>query len=216
MCFALAAQGYREISIDKSVINGYVSDSDYLIQAFESIDSAVLLSHIAAFLPEVPADIVDIGAGTGRDAEWLASLGHNVLAVEPVNEFRLAGQSIHAVSGIEWMKDYLPALKKLLNVGKVFDFVLIASVWQHIKDDDRKIALGNLRTIVKRKGRVAISLRNGPGAPNRKCYPVEVGDMIGLAQKFDFNVISRSEAESVQKSNQAAGVTWTWLILEAV
>jgi 2-polyprenyl-3-methyl-5-hydroxy-6-metoxy-1,4-benzoquinol methylase len=62
--------------MDQSVINGYVTDSDYLIQAFEAIDSAVLLSHISAFLPEVPADIVDIGAGTGRDAEWLASLGH--------------------------------------------------------------------------------------------------------------------------------------------
>ncbi len=201
--------------MDQNVIDGYVSDSDYLIRAFEAIDSAVLLSPVSAYLPNFPADIADIGAGTGRDAKWLASLGHNVLAVEPVDEFRFAGRSLHTSHGIEWINDHLPEIAGVRNSGKLFDFVLLASVWQHMDNDDRKIASANLRKIVKRQGRVAISLRNGPGAPNRKCYPVDVEDTIAVAQKCKFNLLSRGVAPSVQKSNQAAGVTWTWLVLEA-
>jgi protein-L-isoaspartate O-methyltransferase len=34
-------------------------------------------------LPAPPARVLDVGAGSGRDAAWLTSLGLEVVAVEP-------------------------------------------------------------------------------------------------------------------------------------
>lgn len=202
--------------MDKDVISGYVEDHDHLIRAFESVDSSLLLSQVAEFLPNSPSHVADIGAGTGRDAGWLASKGHRVLAVEPVDEFRLAGSSLHPSDRIKWLKDSLPFLNKIIQGNEKFDVVLLSAVWQHVKTEDRELALASLRTTLKTGGKMAISLRNGAGAPNRRCYPIIVEDMLSLLGRCRFKLLCRREAASAQKGNQMAGVTWTWLVVEAV
>jgi SAM-dependent methyltransferase len=37
--------------------------------------------------------VLDIGAGSGRDAFWLASQGNQVIAVEPAEDLRRLGQA---------------------------------------------------------------------------------------------------------------------------
>ncbi len=55
---------------------------------------------------------LDIGAGTGRDAAWLARRGHRVLAVEPVAALRSAGEALHRMANLEWLDDGLPELAR--------------------------------------------------------------------------------------------------------
>lgn len=45
-----------------------------------------VLEYLSRHLTEVPSRILEIGAGTGRDSAALASLGHNVVAVDSAPE----------------------------------------------------------------------------------------------------------------------------------
>src|SRR4051812_45736794 len=85
-----------------TILSGYEESSAGLIDRFEAIDPAALYASVAEAFPDAPRRILDIGAGTGRDAAWLAAQGHQVLAVEPVDALRRAGQRLHPEPAIRW------------------------------------------------------------------------------------------------------------------
>ncbi|REN11303.1 class I SAM-dependent methyltransferase, partial [Mycobacterium tuberculosis] len=75
--------------------------------------------------PDVPARVLDIGAGSGRDAAALAALGHRVVAVEPTPELRAEGMRRHAALPIEWIDDHLPGLHRVQALGVRHDLILL-------------------------------------------------------------------------------------------
>jgi protein-L-isoaspartate O-methyltransferase len=79
----------------------------------------------AGFLDVLPAGadrlVLDIGAGSGRDAAWLRRLGFEVVAVEPAQPMREAAQALHPNLGIRWLEDRLPALPATHRLGLAFD-----------------------------------------------------------------------------------------------
>ncbi|BBE11144.1 hypothetical protein HH1059_20120 [Halorhodospira halochloris] len=52
--------------------------------------------------------MLDIGAGSGRDAAWLAEQGHDVVAVEPAAELRQEAQRRHPDEWISWLGNMVP------------------------------------------------------------------------------------------------------------
>lgn len=193
------------------VLRGYAAASTELISRYEAISSAQLYAPVADLFPVSPSRILDIGAGTGRDAAWLASKGHEVIAVEPVDEFRLAGMALHGSSRIRWLNDRLPHLLGLQGAD-CFDRVLLSAVWQHLDDDyQRRLAMRRLRNLTATGGLVIMSLRHGCGALTRRTHPVPPEDTIDAAGLVGFELVARRHAESLQAANRAAGVRWTWL-----
>ncbi|MBM3645883.1 MAG: class I SAM-dependent methyltransferase [Alphaproteobacteria bacterium] len=67
-------------------------------------------------LPRAPALVLDVGAGTGRDAAWLASRGLEVVAVEPSGPMLAEGQRLHPSPSIRWISNSLPGLDKLFRL----------------------------------------------------------------------------------------------------
>jgi hypothetical protein len=65
------------------------------ICALSSQYDAVASGHIhnlwAEHMPERPGLACDIGAGSGRDANWLAGKGWDVIAIEPSGSMRQCG-----------------------------------------------------------------------------------------------------------------------------
>ena len=113
-----------------------------------------------AFLPGQPGFILDVGAGSGRDAAWLASLGHEVIAVEPRDQLRARARELHAgASGITRIDDRLPGLEKVHRLAVSFDFILLNAVWMHVPPASRQRASRKLITLLKPGGRLAISFR---------------------------------------------------------
>jgi len=202
--------------MEQSVINGYAEDASFLIQSFEAISSPDLLLHVSEFIPDYACRIIEIGAGTGRDAAWLASKGIDVLAVEPVSEFREAGKLLHPSPQIEWINDSLPSLSKILQRNERYELALLVSVWQHVPKKSKLASLTNLRSILGKDGKLIISVRNGPGSIKRKCYPTSAKETIEFAQQCGFKLITSRNADSVQSINQRAKVTWTWLVFTSV
>lgn len=193
------------------VLQGYAAAAADLIVRFEEVSPARLYAPIADLLPSSASRVVDIGAGTGRDAAWLADMGHEVIAVEPVNELRQAGMALHKSQRIKWLNDQLPHLHDLRRQESCFDCVLLSAVWQHLDNDERCAAIRNLADLTASGGMLIMSLRHGPGASNRRVHEVSPEDTIAAALRTGLELIRERQAESMQASNRAAGVRWTWL-----
>jgi SAM-dependent methyltransferase len=200
----------EEAALDR-ILEGYAEAAAELIPRYEAVSSSELYSEVAHLLPEPGRRVIDIGAGTGRDAGWLAARGCRVLAVEPVVPFREVGGTLHRSPHIEWLDDSLPALRRVLQRGETFDFTLLSAVWQHIDGNQRELAMPNLRALVARGGRLLLSVRHGPGVSTRPCFSATAEDAVELAQANGFRLVSHRSAASIQTANRQAGVTWTWL-----
>jgi SAM-dependent methyltransferase len=199
---------------DPDVLRGYAVDAAELIPQFEAIQTVQFLAPVAALLPKDPSRVLEVGAGTGRDAAWLVEKGHYVVAVEPVDELREAGMVLHPSDQIEWVKDTLPALRQLRGDSSAYDLVLALAVWQHLPPRKHRQAIGILADKAAPRGRLIISLRHGPGSPSRPCYPASPERIVGYGEEAGLRLLLRCSAASIQQRNRDLGVTWTWLCFE--
>jgi SAM-dependent methyltransferase len=207
------SRGRRKLRMEdlNDILEGYAdAATSSLIARFDAFDPVELYASVLDLLPSNPVRVADIGTGTGRDAAWFARQGHDVLAVEPVKEFREAGMALHAADVIEWLDDQLPYLSKAQMYGP-FDLVTLCGVWQHIDDEARRIAMASLGRMVSAGGSMIMSLRHGPGAPGRRVFPVSPSETIETATRSGFVLARQSEAGSIQAGNRSLGVRWTWL-----
>ncbi|MGH6714793.1 MAG: class I SAM-dependent methyltransferase [Bradyrhizobium sp.] len=196
----------------EEAIEGYRAAAPELIDRFNAVSSSALFQPVIDLLPVVSKRVADIGAGSGRDAARLANMGHSVLAVEPVKQFRDAGMTIHSSPKLKWIDDRLPDLIETKRRGR-FDLVLLSDVWQHLNDHQRRIAMRSLAELTASGGLVIMSLRHGPGAPGRIVHPVVPREAIEAALSEGFTLLRRVEAASVQPGNRNNGIRWTWLAL---
>jgi len=94
---------------------------------YETLDPHVVHAWLRDLLPEPPSNILDIGAGSGRDANWLATLGHDVVALEPSSDMLSAAKARHKNPRIRWLADALPSLNEAYRLGLTFDVILLNS-----------------------------------------------------------------------------------------
>lgn len=193
---------------------GYSEDAEWLIPRYESVSFPEKYRAVLYVLPTKPSMILDIGAGTGVDAAWLATNGHNVIAVEPVAAFREAGIKLHPSSKIEWLDDSLPALSKIAPRKDTFDVVLVAAVWSHLAPHERVQAMSSITALLKSGAILVMSIRHGPAPANRRVFDVSSEETIELAIMNGLRVILNVQALSVQQINRQAGVTWSWLVFK--
>ena len=118
--------------------------------------------------PLAPARVLDIGAGTGRDAAGFAALGHSVVAVEPTVAFRVKAMELHPSPRIEWVDDGLPELATIARRGAVFDLVMLTAVWMHLDVAPAPRALPVVAGLVAPGGKMMLTQRHGPIPPGRR------------------------------------------------
>ncbi|MFI9247986.1 class I SAM-dependent methyltransferase [Streptomyces sp. NPDC053086] len=92
---------------------GYGEAAEALAEQYESVTFNEVHREVLHLFPSRPSSVLDVGAGSGRDAAALAARGHRVVAAEPTAELRALGQRLHAGQGIEWVDDALPELPEL-------------------------------------------------------------------------------------------------------
>ena len=174
--------------------------------AFEQVHAAAL-----AFLPAAPGVVLDLGAGSGRDAAWFAQRGWSVVAVEPSAGLREVAGTLHPTPAVRWENDRLPGLERTLRLGLSFDLVWLSAVWMHVAPPDRRRAFRKLVTLLKPGGRMMLSLRHGPAPPDRPMHPVDAAEVETLAVEHGLAIrqVSRSE-DRLGRTD----VSWTTLVLE--
>ena len=190
---------------------GYAESADALAEQYEGIAFADVHRGILHLLPTAPGRVLDIGAGTGRDAAALAALGHRVVAVEPTAELRAHGQRLHPSPRIAWIDDALPELDRVHERGELFDLIMLTAVWMHLDEAERIRAMPNVAALAKAGAAVAMTIRHGPVPPGRRMFAVSAEETIGLAATHALYPVLNQHRQSTQAENRAAGITWTVL-----
>lgn len=115
---------------------------------------------IIAALPPPPGEVLDVGAGTGRDAAALADRGYRVTAVEPSRELQRLGREKYRLRPIEWMEDRLPTLGTLREAGRQFDFILCSAVLMHLAPPDLVESFMAFADLLRPGAHLVVSVRN--------------------------------------------------------
>lgn len=197
------------MAVPISGTEGYAEEAEALIARYESIDFAEAHKPVLHLIPARPCQVVDIGAGTGRDAAGFAALGHHVLAVEPTAALRARAMALHPSSRIEWLDDSLPELARLTPRGESFDAVMLTAVWMHLDEAQRQRGMPNVASLVRPGGVMIMSLRHGPVPPGRRMFAVTADETEQLAAAEGLHTILRQEG--LPASLGQPGVTWTRL-----
>ncbi|MFO1079684.1 MAG: class I SAM-dependent methyltransferase [Reyranellaceae bacterium] len=187
---------------------GYGETADTLVEQYESLSFEDVHRRLLPLLPAPPARVVDIGAGTGRDAAALCRLGHAVTAVEPTAEMRAHGRRRHAALPIRWLDDSLPELARVRALDERFDVVLLSAVWMHLDGEQRAAALPHVAALLAPGGLLALSLRHGPVPAGRRMFEVSTAETQALAASCGLVLAHASEGSSALR---APGVSWSRL-----
>jgi len=157
----LAPQFYNDNAIELA--------EQYLSKTFDEVHESW-----SQFLPSIienpNARVLDLGAGSGRDAKHLAELAaksHNtenniqILAAEPATKLSAIGKKTTKDFNVKWIEDSLPALTNVTKQEVCFDLILLSAVWMHIPPSDRARSIRKLASLLNPDGKLVISLRHG-------------------------------------------------------
>jgi len=162
----------------------YGDNAAVLATAYETLDPARVHVWAEGLLPSSSALVLDVGAGTGRDAAWLAGLGHDVIAVEPSAAMRAEGERRHPNAGFRWVTDQLPAIPTVFQLGLAFDLILASGVWQHVAPSDRERTMRKLLGLLRSGGVLLLTLRHGAAEAERAMHPVSLAEVSRLARGY--------------------------------
>jgi len=188
----------------------YDRHASALAGSYESLDFRATHGWLLDLLPERRGLILDVGAGTGRDAAGLAALGHDVVAVEPSASMLREGTARHPDARIQWLDDRLPALDATHRTDLTFDLILLSGVWQHVAPGDRPRAFRKLVRLLNPGGVLAVTLRMGAADPEREMFDVSRAEIEALARGHGAFIERCVEAEDRQGR---ADVRWIQLAI---
>jgi SAM-dependent methyltransferase len=190
---------------------GYADEAEALLVQYESLAFEHLQRWSLPLIPPSPRRILEIGAGTGRDAAGFAALGYSVVAVEPTHELRTRAAELHPSPAIEWVDDSLPDLAVVMARGENFDVAMMTAVWMHLDEAQRRRAMPNIAALLRPGGIAAMTLRHGPVPPGRRMFAVTADETIELARQSGLDVVFNAYApEGIQKRPD---VSWTRLAM---
>jgi SAM-dependent methyltransferase len=189
---------------------GYAQTADTLVGQYESIAFADVHKTILPLLPKPPGRVLDIGAGTGRDAAGFAALGYTVTAIEPTAALRHHAMRLHPSPRIEWLDDSLPDLSVISGRGEAFDIIMLTAVWMHLDALQRRTAMPGVAALVRPGGVVSLTQRHGPIPAGRRMFDVTASETITLAARHGLTCVH--QAEHGDSLLQRPGVTWDRLV----
>jgi protein-L-isoaspartate O-methyltransferase len=183
----------------------YQQHAPALIAQYQGMDAEQVHNGWLKHLPAQPGYALDIGAGSGRDAMWLANLGWHVTAVEPCLAFR---EAIPAHPHIQLLNDQLPDLAK--TPEQSYSLILISAVWMHLTPQEQAKALFRLQALLAEGGVLVITWRNQADETERQFHAV---DEKLFEQQTGLACIEVSQ--SADKGNRA-GVVWQCVVMTSV
>ncbi|MGE0424612.1 MAG: class I SAM-dependent methyltransferase [Reyranellaceae bacterium] len=170
---------------------GYGETAARLVGAYETVAFEDVHADVLHLFPAPPSRVIDIGAGTGRDAAALAGLGHDVTAAEPTPTLRDHGKARHSAWPIAWIDDALPDLDVVRGLGRTFDLVLLTGVWMHLDPAQRRRGMPHVAGLLAPGGVMALRLRHGPVPAGRRMFDVSIEETAALAEANGLRVIHR-------------------------
>jgi SAM-dependent methyltransferase len=188
----------------------YSEHAETLVSQYDSVSFESVHKDWLHLLP-TRGHVLDIGAGSGRDARYLSEKGFKVYAAEPVLALLLTAQENSADSGIVWLQDALPCLPetKLLNIK--FDLILVSAVWMHLSPEQQSLSIQVMQSLLTTSGRLVITLRHGNFHDGRYGFPVNAENLCQWAKKNELSVLLKTEL--VEDQLGRGDIAWQTLVL---
>lgn len=181
----------------------------YTSVRFEDVQRGVL-----AHLPVPGSRILDVGAGSGRDAFALAERGYIVTAVEPAVLLQRWARNRPVSGKVEWVEDRLPDLVKLRTLKLYFDFILCSAVLMHLPATQLRRSMSSFRELLVVGGTLAISVRGKrPSDPIDVFYDLSDDEIMEAATSEGFSLI---ESNSYEDSLGRKEVRWRSFVFRRV
>lgn len=174
----------NNIRINKN-IEYYDQNAYGLFVQYESTRFTDVHTDWQHLLPK-SGEVLDVGAGSGRDSAYMASQGLHVTAVEPAKNLRVLGSNCHHHKSITWLDDTLPTLTNTISLNKKFDLILLSAVWMHLSAAERKTAISTLCLLLKPRSSLIITLRHGESGDARIMHPVSFDEIKLLLEHTEF------------------------------
>lgn len=187
----------------------YSQNADQLSRQYDELEPDRVHKAWIHHLPATKALILDVGAGSGRDARWLANMGHEVVAVEPSEGMLEIAKRNTQSPSVQWVSDPLPSLKDTYALGLKYDLILLSAVWMHVAPGERQRAFRKLVNLLRPGGKLVISLRQGPSPDGRSFHPISAHELRDLANG---HVLELLQENSSPDQMGREGVSWETLV----
>ena len=96
----------------RDVVAGYNAGAPTLAPGYEGLPFEEVHASVLDLLPDQGTCVLDMGAGSGRDAAWFAANGYKVVAAEPAAEMRAMGKALHSSPDIRGWTTPCPRRKR--------------------------------------------------------------------------------------------------------
>ncbi|CAN5278378.1 methyltransferase domain-containing protein [soil metagenome] len=186
-------------------IEQYSERAQEFSATYESLTFEQVHQELLDLMPQRGSAVLDVGAGSGRDASWFAQRGCDVVAVEPAQGMIERARKGHTEPQINWLQDSLPDLTQTIKLGLSFDLILLSAVWMHIRPNERQRAFRKLAALLRPGGSLIISLRSGSFTDGRESYPVALGELEKLARDRGLVLVRLCQVDDLRNRSD---VTW--------
>lgn len=201
--------------MDATTVEFYEKNAAEIASRYETVGSPVERYFGVAFV--AGSRILDIGAGSGRDAACLLAHGYDTYGVEPSLGLRQAAVSAHPELANRLDAASMPELG--MPFGGGFDGILCSAVLMHVPDQEMFDTALAIRALLNPRGRLLLSLplSRGEGltqerdSNGRLFKGYQPGEIQLLFERLGFQLISRWDTEDAL---DRAGTSWYTLLLE--
>lgn len=148
--------------MDKNTIKAYDRDAEGISEIHQKLIPDRLYSLISEyFWPGLKT--LDVGCGSGRDTNWLAERGFDVLGVDASTG--MLDQSISRYPNLNFQMTALPNLDGLAN--GLYSNVLCSAVLMHLEHHALRDAVENMIRVSSNNGILLVSIR-GTYEPSKR------------------------------------------------
>ena len=196
--------------MSRQATSHYDENADEFFSRYRSLATPDVLGAEIRHVPAKPSLVLDIGSGSGRDANWLASRGHVVVSVEPSAGLRSlaisAGQHLRVVN----YDSSLPSLPGLDGFVSGFDFVLCSAVWMHLRHEERSVTAEKLHSLMKKGATALVTFKVAPEEPERAMF--EINPDTAAKQLYDVGFAT----ETIERADLLGrdGTKWFTVVLK--
>jgi len=189
----------------------YTLNAANLVSQYNELSFEEIHKEWSFYWPVSGESVLDVGAGTGRDAKWMALKNCQIDALEPNTAMRREGELYTKGVGVIWGQDSLPLLKTIVNSEKRFDLILLSAVWMHVPVAERSVAFARLVKLLKKGGRLVITLRHGGFNDGRITHGVGLDELAKLSANEGCQIVHSYESSDVMSR---AEVYWETAVIK--
>lgn len=190
----------REIPVAETLA-AYTAQAPELAARYAKIDPERFFLWHEGLLPDPPATVLDIGAGSGVLADAFARRGYDVTATEPSPGMAKESLKLFPANGVLYFEEALPDLPLLRATTGPYQVIVCDAVWMHVPPSDRPEAWETLAELSEPGGLLTMLVRYGPSPPGRPMHAVDIDAMVEEAAAHGFRPLKRSDPKPGERGD---------------